>query len=203
MHTNKPRTIVSNVNFKKARQAGIEHWRDVTPKSLRKAYETVLRSNKLDVKDQEFLMGHILPGTQDPYYDSTKTEYLREKYRKIEFFPRKSSSTEELRKKQVLDMVKVLGFSDDKIKRVEEALAKYEKADEAMEEIRKLGLDSSGGNKASNVNHSRNGNGHNQRNSYIIVKGEHKLVNSLNNGWDLVKELPEDKFILKKDYQEV
>ena len=86
---------------------------------------------------------------------------------------------------------------------VEDALAKYEKPDEAMEEIRKLDLDSHGKSKESDVTELRNGNRHNQRKNYRIVKGEGKLINSLNSEWDLVKELPEDKFILKKDYREV
>lgn len=123
-------------------RAGIEQWRDVTPKCLRKAYESALRNNRLDPKDQEFLMGHILPGTQDPYYDYTKIEQLREKYMKIDFFLRQAASVEELRKKQVLDTVRLLGFPEDRIKRVEEALAKYETVDDAMEQIRKLNLKS-------------------------------------------------------------
>jgi len=39
-------------------------------------------------------------------------------------------------------MVRLLGFSGDRIKRVEEALAKYATVDEVMEEIRKLSLES-------------------------------------------------------------
>lgn len=126
-----------------ARQAGIQQWKDVTPKCLRKAHESALRNNRLDPRDQEFLMGHILPGTQDPYYDYTKVEELRKKYAEIDFFRHRGTSVEELRKKQVVDMVKILGFSDDRIKKVEEALAKYEHVDEALEEIKKLSLDSS------------------------------------------------------------
>lgn len=82
-----------------------------------------------------------MPGTQDPYYDYTKIEQLREKYMKIDFFLRQAASVEELRKKQVLDTVKLLLFSEDKIKRVEEALAKFKTVDDAMEEIRKLSLE--------------------------------------------------------------
>lgn len=37
-----------------ARRAGVKNWRDVTPKSLRKAFESALRNNRLDPKDQEF-----------------------------------------------------------------------------------------------------------------------------------------------------
>ena len=69
-----------------AKQAGIRQWRDVTPKCLRTAYKSALRNFRLDPKDQEFLMGHILPGVQDPYYDSSKVEDLRGKYAKIGFF---------------------------------------------------------------------------------------------------------------------
>jgi hypothetical protein len=55
----------------------------------------------------------------------------------VEFFPSRASG-EELRKKQILDMVRILGFLEDRVKRVEEALAKYKTVDEAMDEIRRL-----------------------------------------------------------------
>ncbi|MHA1579928.1 MAG: tyrosine-type recombinase/integrase [Candidatus Freyarchaeota archaeon] len=70
-----------------ARQAGIGKWRDVTVHSLRKAFETALRNNRVDLEDREFLMGHILPGTQDPYYDHTKIEELRKKIHGNQVFP--------------------------------------------------------------------------------------------------------------------
>jgi len=168
-----------------ARQAGIEQWKDVTPKCLRKAYESALRNNRLDSKDQEFLMGHILPGTQDPYYDYTKIEQLREKYRKIKFFPQEAVSTEEFRKKQVLDTVKLLGFPDDKIKKVEEALAKYKTVDNAMEEIRKLSL----------AGYKLRGNP-NSDPKKIVDEGE--LESYLAEGWDVQTILPSGKILVKK-----
>jgi integrase len=183
-----------------ARQAGIERWKDVTPKCLRKAYESALRNNRLDPKDQEFLMGHILPGTQDPYYDYTKIEQLRKKYMKIEFFPRQAASIEELRKKQVLDMVRILGFSDDKIKKVEEALAKYEHMDEALEEIKKLSLESY---KESNERNNRNDcdrEGNCKRREIRVVRGEQRLIKLMSEGWDLVKELSNDRFVLRRNF---
>jgi len=168
-----------------ARQAGIEQWRDVTPKCLRKAYESALRNNRLDPKDQEFLMGHILPGTQDPYYDYTKIEQLREKYMKIDFFLRQAASVEELRKKQVLDTVKLLLFSEDKIKRVEEALAKFKTVDDAMEEIRKLSLE---GHKLKE----------NPNNDPKKIVDEDALESHLAEGWDVQTVLPSGKILVKK-----
>jgi len=70
-----------------AKNAGIERWMDAARHSLRKAFEMALRNNRLDPKDQEFLMDHIPPGTQDPYYDYTKVEDLRNKYAQVVFFP--------------------------------------------------------------------------------------------------------------------
>ena len=176
-----------------ARKAGIKRWRDVYPHCLRKAFESALRNAGLDLKDQEFLMGHILPGTQDPYYDYTKIEELRRKYMKIEFFPHLAASMEELRKKQVLDMVKILGFSEEKIKRVEEALAKYERVDEALEEIKKLSLESYKESEETDCN----GQGNCKRHKVKIVQGEQKLIKFLSEGWDLVKELSKDRFVLR------
>lgn len=34
---------------------------------------------------QEFFMGHILPGTQDAYFDKTDIEMLRTEYAKLHF----------------------------------------------------------------------------------------------------------------------
>jgi len=73
-----------------AKKAGIINWEYVHPHCLRKAFETVLHSplidgSNLDVKVQEFFMGHILPGSQDYYFDRSKTERMRMIYSKLRF----------------------------------------------------------------------------------------------------------------------
>jgi len=73
-----------------AKNAGIKEWKDVPPHALRKTYESILRGElidggRLDVKTQEFFMGHILPGSQDAYYDRTKIESLRTDYARLNF----------------------------------------------------------------------------------------------------------------------
>lgn len=75
---------------KAARLAGIEEHKYVTPHCLRKAFESILRSQtvdggQMDKGTQEFLMGHILPGTQDAYYDKMKVDFHREEYAKLNF----------------------------------------------------------------------------------------------------------------------
>lgn len=178
-----------------ARKAGLKRWQDVRPHCLRKAFEYALRNAGLDPKDQEFLMGHILPGTQDTYYDKTKVDYLRQKYSKVAFFPERAYSDEDFRKRQILDTAKLLGFSEDKIKKVEEALAKYERVDEALEEIKKLKTDAEQENGRQKISHKKIGRADRR---ISIVRGERGLVKSLNNGWDLIRELSDDRFMLRR-----
>jgi len=73
-----------------ARLAGIQQWKYVTPHCLRKAFESVLRSQtveggRMDISIQQFLFGHLLAGSQDPYYDRTKVDFHRDEYAKLDF----------------------------------------------------------------------------------------------------------------------
>jgi integrase len=81
---------------KTARAADILDWNHVRVHSIRKSFESVLRSplddgTSMDQKDQEFLMGHILPGSQENYYDRSKVERLRDLYSKLVFEDRPTS----------------------------------------------------------------------------------------------------------------
>jgi len=73
-----------------AKRAGINQWKSVHPHCLRKAYKTVLHTptidgGNLDINIQDFFMGHVLPGSRDPYFDSSDTEYLRAQYQRLKF----------------------------------------------------------------------------------------------------------------------
>lgn len=75
---------------KAAKAADIVDWNNVHVQTLRKVFESVLRSplidgGAMDPKDQEFLMGHLLPGSQDNYYDHSKVERMREIFSKLVF----------------------------------------------------------------------------------------------------------------------
>jgi len=165
---------------KAAKNVGIREWRYITPHSLRKAFERAVRNSGLNTKDQEFFMGHILPGTQDVYYDKTKIEEFRQKCAKILFFPQRGFLTEEMRKRQLLDTARLLGFNEEKIKRLEEILARTKNVDEAIEKFRRLQEDPP------------------EANDIKIVKGDEALVEHLKQGWTLIKELNHDKYLLKK-----
>jgi site-specific recombinase XerD len=169
-----------------ARNAGLAKWKDVYPHCLRKAFESAIRNAGLDLKDQEFLMGHILPGTMDTYYDKTKVEEMRRKYANVCFFPEKLYSSEDIRKKQIVDTARLLGFSEDRIRRIEEVLAKHKHVDEALKEFKRF-------QEEPESRTMTNGNG-----TYHIAKSETELIQRLHDGWKLVQPLNNDKYLLAK-----
>jgi integrase len=84
-----------------ARRAGLKEWKAVTPHCLRKTHESVLRSrltdgSRLGMKTQIYLMGHVLPGAMDTYYDKSKIGELRKEYSKLMFTPRDEKLTKAL-----------------------------------------------------------------------------------------------------------
>lgn len=106
---NKPLTarelqiIVKNA----ARKAGIKEWKNVVPHGLRKTFESVLRSQfadggRLDLKTQEYFMGHILRGSMDTYFDKTKNDELRKEYAKLIFKPQEELKIEVLESLQAI-----------------------------------------------------------------------------------------------------
>lgn len=111
---------LQNVIKSSARLAGIGRWRDVSPQCLRKAFETVLHSEladggRLDPKIQEFFMGHILPGSQDNYFDSTKVEELRAEYSGLNFGRAVVENRFKVLRSAVANAFKGTGIDPDKV----------------------------------------------------------------------------------------
>lgn len=84
------RRAIGHIVKQSARLAGVEQWQYVTPHCLRKAFESVLRSptmdgGRMDRGTQQFLFGHILPGSEDTYYDKTSVDFHRSEYAKLDF----------------------------------------------------------------------------------------------------------------------
>jgi hypothetical protein len=82
-------------------KAGVKEWKSVVPHCLRKTFESVLRSQladggRLDLKTQEYFMGHILGGSMDTYFDKTKVDELRKEYAKLVFKPQEQGKVEVL-----------------------------------------------------------------------------------------------------------
>lgn len=182
-----------------ARLANVKQWRDVTPKSLRKAFESALRNNRLDPKDQEFLMGHILPGIQDPYYDSSKTEELRTKYSAVKFF--KTEATDKL--EMIKAFAQTLGIDKIEVK-IQKLREKQSSLDE-MEALGKIMREELGIRPLETrmIKHRKEdeptdcGNG-NCRQYETKIVSEKQLLQYLDQGWDIVKELKNTKMVIRR-----
>jgi integrase len=85
------RRTVAKIIRRAAKLSGIVQWVFITPHTLRKAFESVLRNptidgSRMDMATQQFFFGHILPSSQDAYYDKDKTDFHRLEYEKLNFF---------------------------------------------------------------------------------------------------------------------
>ena len=190
------RKTIQQIVKRAARKAGIKRWHDVTPHCLRKAFESALRNNGLDVKDQEFLMGHILPGSQDAYYDYSKVEELRAKYAKIRFF--RTAQIDKI--EMIKTFAKTLGIEEIEIK-IQKLMEEQPELDEMealgkiMREelgIKPLNMKPAGYRKGSDCNS-------NCKKYESKIVSEKELLPYLNQGWDIIKELRNGKIIVRKN----
>jgi len=182
---------------KAARNAGMKEWRAVHPHALRKSFEEGVKRRRPDgtmmgEKDQEFLMGHILPGSQDPYYGSGNSvegstisfsrevaNKLREEYRMLQFFPERNL----ISKGETLAIfnrrfLKMSNWTDEEI----EALGDLSEIEESklqelldQKSMRKLGL-----------------NGNRQK---VVQMGEVKRF--IEEGWEYLSTLPSGEAIVR------
>jgi hypothetical protein len=208
----KPFIKASNVSdaIKSAMKAAGYQWR---PYVLRCYFDTMLmlaESKGHVLRDyRQFWMGH--KGDIENRYTTNKArladsviEDMREAYRKSQEYlettktENNAREEEERRKRQVIDTAKMLGYSEDRLKKIEDALAKYEHVDEALDEIRKLGADAHSRHLPDkNPVHQSTANSA-VRKEVTIIKGENNLMKLLNEDWELVKELSDDRFVLTR-----
>jgi len=160
--------------------------------TLRKFFRTNLELAGVTKSFRERLLGHKGEYLDDAYF-KPRIEQLLNEYRKA--IPNltiiEEVKYEQLRKRQALDTLKLLGFDEEKLKRVEDILARTKSFDEAMEKIRRLKDEEF---TETNGNGSYiNGNGYRAK-----VIGETELIAHVEQGWDVVKELNDGKFIVRK-----
>ena len=164
-----------------ARNSGIDSWENVYPHCLRKAFESSLRNNRLDYKDQEFLMGHILPGSQDTYYDKSKVNVIRHRYSEAVFFTSRRRDDMAEKRRQLVQTAQLMGFDDERLRKLQEVLMRTKTIDEGIDQFRKL-----------KDSHET------EEPSAKIVIGDAELLNALNEGWEIIRELNGEKFLMRR-----
>lgn len=128
-----------------ARKAGLKEWKDVFPHCLRKTFDSVSRTcfadgERLDVKTQEFFIGHILGGSMDTYFDKTKIEDLRKEYAKLIFRPQEQTYAEALSSLQSIAVtmgIDYSGFEESKKKEFGRMLSDKEKLNVIQEAFKR------------------------------------------------------------------
>jgi hypothetical protein len=185
------KTTLGSAVKRSARKSGISDWKNVYPHCLRKAFESALRNNGLDVKDQEFLIGHILPGPQDAYYDSTKQETLRNKYINVDFFPVKPQLSMDLVRRQLVFSGRQFGLSEQRLAKLEEALQKERTPEGAQDVFERMMNESRSKVRRLNVNHEPE-----DQPQRKIVTCDEDLLEALDEGWKIDRELNGNKYLL-------
>jgi integrase len=179
------------------------NWHELHIHTLRKYF----RSNCIgvDASYREMWMGHKGQYLDISYFRAEEQRHIDEYRKIIKFLSIQEIKTDEskLRIQYMKDMAKMIGFSDDKIKRLEDTLQRAKNPDEALEEFRKLKdepsqefrklTDDSAIQKPAPQQFIQP---YQQR--YSVVKGENELVQRLDDGWNLVKSLSEDKYLLER-----
>ncbi|GAG08252.1 unnamed protein product, partial [marine sediment metagenome] len=164
---------------------------DYRPYVLRSYFSTRLlmavSDRILDNNYRVYWMGHS--GQMAARYSSNKAilppdliESMRAAYQRSRRYLLGDTMNEEsLRRKQMLDTARMLGYGEEKMRKLTEILERARTADEAAEEFRKLG------------EQPKPGNG-----SYEIVTGESVMLGRLSEGWTLERELNDDRFLVKR-----
>jgi len=184
---------------KAAKAARIREWRHVTPHCLRKAFERALRNSSLNTKDQEFLMGHILPGSQDTYYDFSKVEDLKIKYAGIRFF----RTTEVDKLEMIKAFAKTLGIANieikiQKIREEEPKVTDEEAVGRIIKEelgIKPLEMRPA---KYRKENSSTDCIDNCKRYESKLVS-EDQLMPYVDGGWDIIKEFRNGKIVIRRE----
>jgi integrase len=160
-------------------------WYQLHVHTLRKYF----RSNcvGIDASYREFWMGHKGGYLDESYFRAEEPQHLAQYRRIIPYLTVYGNAAEEkqLRSKMLLDFARLQGYDDEKLKRLEETLARAKTVDDAITEFRRF---------AQEPKEAQNHAPH----SYRIAKSESELVDKLQNGWRLVQPLNGDKFLLEE-----
>ncbi len=165
-------------------------WYELHFHTLRKYF----RSNCIgvDASYRERWMGHKGLYLDMSYFKAEETKHLEEYRKAIPHLTIQATPIEEkkLRSKMLLDFARLQGYEDNQLKKLEDVLARAKDIDEAINEFRRVSEDRSDAchqpeNRAVTAKH-------------CVAKGQDELISHLDNGWSLLQNLGEDKFLIRK-----
>jgi len=84
--------------------------------TIRKAFRKIVRQTPIDDDDKEQLMGHVIPGSREAYYDEKDVELIREAYQKCNF-TREIPESNHVKMKNELEQLRSLPGMVEELKR--------------------------------------------------------------------------------------
>jgi len=182
-----------------AKNAGIEPER-VWTHCLRKAFRKVLNGSDIVEDTREALIGHKLPGSRGSYFDSHDVDEIARKYMKCNF-ARIEAMSEDMRKGMLLslwrDQARMFGIDPMKVRiKKEKVLGREPNTEEEMvaihTEIKKTVI--------SPVKQKGESNDCNSRPYISKIISERELVQYVEEGWEIVRELSNGRFLVRRPY---
>jgi hypothetical protein len=178
------------------------NWHELHIHTLRKYF----RSNcvGVDPSYREKWMGHKGQYLDMSYFRADEQKHLDEYRKVIQYLTIQETKREnvDLKKEIALTFLKIQGYSDEKLKRFEEIMARAKDIDDAFSEFRKLKdeppqefkrlEDDATAHKSPRQDPKLT-----HQHKYSVAKGENELVNKLEIGWSLVQTLSDDKYLMK------
>ena len=170
------------VYYRILRAAGLDkksrRWYMLHIHSLRKFF----RSNcvGVDPSYREFWMGHKGGYLDESYFRAEEPRHLAEYRKAIPYLTVYRAEADESWKMAIKAIAMMQNLPEEKLRALEEILARSKVMDEAIREFRKLQEQPNNGRE------------------FRVVQGEEALLKHLREGWELMKELNHDKYLLKK-----
>lgn len=177
-----------------AKRAGIKEWKNVRAHSLRKTFRAVLdagyvNGGQMAEDDKEYLMGHKLPGSKEPYHNAN-VNVLAERYMKLRWAV-EGAMTESAKLEAIKTFARSLGVENIEVK-----IAKLMEAQPNLNEEETIGhiIREELGITKLKAEASRK----KESNDPKKIIMEDDLKRYLAEGWDVQTILPSGKILVRK-----
>jgi integrase len=173
-------------------------WYELHIHTLRKYF----RSNciGIDASYRERWMGHKGLYLDISYFRAEEQQHLTEYKKAVPYLTIQEVPTDQkkLQNQMLVAFAKLQGYDDEKIKRLSEVLQRSKDLDEGIGEFKRLEDDDKPPADNAHLSKKLQRSPLTCSGKYSVAKGENELVRRLDDGWNLVKSLSEDKYLLER-----
>jgi integrase len=143
----------------------------------------------VDPSYRETWMGHKAGYLDESYFRAEEERHLTEYRKAIPHLTVYATPLEEeqRRKRSLIDFARLQGYSEEKLKKLEDELAR-KTVDEYLDTLGRFEEEKS--EKKPKTMHDGNG-------KYLVAKSEKELIQRLHDGWELVQALSHEKYLLQ------